>query len=148
MTFRVNAISDLNKLCGDGSAKYIYKRKSKRCLFGLFFRLKTGLLVLHPNEFLIFDCTVYPDCHSGNVIYLITCSRCSLQYAGETGQNINKRFHWHKVCFKNPQKHGFYYLIISIKECMKILHIQLKFRKKSDDKWRNVLGAQHHNMYQ
>ena len=36
--------------------------------------------------------TVYFACHSANVSYIITCSRCSLQYVGETGQKINERF--------------------------------------------------------
>ena len=36
------------------------------------------------------------DCKSGNLIYLITCSTCHLQYVGETIQQLNKRFGEHR----------------------------------------------------
>ena len=66
--------------------------------------------------------TVYLDSPSPNVIYLITCSRCSLQYAGMVGQKINERFNWYKACFQNPKNMTFivYYMIISIKQCVKM----------------------------
>ena len=35
----------------------------------------------------------YPvTCNSTNVVYLVTCSACHLQYVGETAQRINVRF--------------------------------------------------------
>ena len=64
----------------------------------------------------IFDCvvpsgTTYADCHSANVIYLITCSRCSSQYLRETVQKLKKRFNWHITSFNQCSKHGFYCIL-------------------------------------
>ena len=50
--------------------------------------------------------TKYVDCHSSNVIYLLTCSNCGLQYVGETSQQLNARFTGHRAGIKNPSKHG------------------------------------------
>ena len=36
------------------------------------------------------------DCKSKNLIYLITCSTCHLQYVGETSQQLNIRFQQHR----------------------------------------------------
>ena len=36
------------------------------------------------------------------MVYLTTCSKCKLQYVGETSQNFDKRFNWHNSCFRNP----------------------------------------------
>ena len=45
-------------------------------------------------------------CHSSNVIYLLTCSTCGLQYVGETAQQLNARFNGHRLGMKNPKKYG------------------------------------------
>ena len=50
---------------------------------------------VHRNQALIseiirfYDCivpvvTIYPDCHSSNVIYLMACNKCYMDYASET----------------------------------------------------------------
>ena len=36
------------------------------------------------------------SCKSSNVIYLITCRRCGLQYVGETGQALHMRVNGHR----------------------------------------------------
>ena len=41
--FLFDIISDFNKLCGDGSAKRIYKCNHKRCQLKTFFLLKKTL---------------------------------------------------------------------------------------------------------
>jgi len=38
------------------------------------------------------------DCSSSNVIYLITCKRCDIQYVGETGSTLRERFNNHRSC--------------------------------------------------
>ena len=50
--------------------------------------------------------TVYLDCHARNVVYLIPCDRCGLQYVGETVQTLAERFanYWYEV--KSPEKSG------------------------------------------
>ena len=80
-----------------------------RCQVKNIFLSKIGSLVLHLNKFLLV--LHYPDCHSPNVSYLITCSRCFLQYVGEIGQSISERFNCHKACLKNPKEYGFYLIL-------------------------------------
>ena len=36
------------------------------------------------------------DCGTENVIYLITCEKCGIQYVGETGQKVRKRLNNHR----------------------------------------------------
>ena len=45
------------------------------------------------------------NCTSSNVIYLITCKRCSMQYVGQTSQQVSKRMNSHRFdinSFINP----------------------------------------------
>ena len=51
--------------------------------------------------------SAYVNDHSSNVVYLITCNKCKLQYVGETSKNLNKRFNWHNSCFRNPNAYSF-----------------------------------------
>ena len=67
---------------------------------------------VHTYSKRIFDCavmngTTYVDFDSPNVIYLITCDRCPLQYIEERVQNLNERFNRHRTGFKKPRKCGF-----------------------------------------
>ena len=50
---------------------------------------------------------MYINCHSSNVIYLITCNDCHLQYVGETVQKLNERFAGHTIGLNKPDKYGF-----------------------------------------
>ena len=59
----------------------------------------------------MYDCvtppgTIYVDCHTSNVIYLLTCCTCGLQYIGETAQQLNARFTSHRSGIKQPDKYG------------------------------------------
>ena len=45
------------------------------------------------------------NCKSENLVYLITCKKCSLQYVGQTTQQVSKRMNSHKfdICnFVDP----------------------------------------------
>ena len=44
------------------------------------------------------------NCNSTNVIYLITCRKCRLQYVGETAQILRKRIRHHNSCINHPEK--------------------------------------------
>ncbi len=35
------------------------------------------------------------SCGSNNLVYIVTCKKCSKQYVGETTNSINKRFYQH-----------------------------------------------------
>ena len=78
----------LNSLCGDGKLKHIFKCKSKRCMLKDCFKTKDKVVSTSTKR--VHDCVVpdgstYIDCHASNVIYLITCNRCFLQYVGTAG---------------------------------------------------------------
>ena len=88
-----NSISNLNKLCGNGSCESIYKFKLK------ISKLKSNLIsrdkLANTSRKSIFDCVIpnraaYVDYSSPGMIYLINFKRCSLQYFRETVQNLNK----------------------------------------------------------
>ena len=75
--------------CGNGDLIGVKRCGSKRCLFQHKFFPKNKCI--SSVTFRDYDCivppgTIYLNCHSSNVIYLITCSKCSLQYVGETVQ--------------------------------------------------------------
>ena len=46
----------------------------------------------------------YVDCNSANLIYLITCDKCSIGYVGETMQKLRDRISHHRSCIKHPEK--------------------------------------------
>ena len=53
----------------------------------------------------MFNCVVqngfiFCDQNIPNMIYLINCNKCSLQYIGEPAQKLNKTFHWNETGFK------------------------------------------------
>ena len=104
-----NNIKDLMRACGNGSCIGIYRCNSKRCQFQHDFQPSDKVVSTVTKR--VYDCvvppgTVYLNCHSSNLIYLITCSNCCLQYVGETVQKLNERFNFHKTGFRHPQKHG------------------------------------------
>ena len=104
------SLKDISNNCGNGSSIHVYKCKSKRCLLNKCFSAKDKAVSSASKR--LFDCIVpagssYIDCHSANVIYLITCNNCHLQYVGETVQKLNERFGWHRSGFKYPDKYGF-----------------------------------------
>ena len=104
----------LNSLCGEGNERHIFKCKSKRCMLKDNFRAKDKVVSVSTKR--IYDCivpdgTIYIDCHTSNVIYLITCNKCCLQYVGETAQKLNERFNCHRSGFKHPDKYGFCHIL-------------------------------------
>ena len=89
---KLNTITSvLNKLCGDGFVKFIYKYKSKRCQMKNIFSARNRVLSTASKWFFETYAIVYLDCHLRIVIYLINCSRFYLQYLEEACQEINER---------------------------------------------------------
>ena len=41
------------------------------------------------------------NCGIDNVVYLLECDKCGVQYVGETSQKLNHRFSGHKSCIRN-----------------------------------------------
>lgn len=68
----------VNELCGDCSAKYIYKFKSKKCQGKNIFPAQDRVASTASKQSFDFVTPfdpVYLDCHSTNFVYVITCSR-------------------------------------------------------------------------
>ena len=87
-----NNVDGFNNL-GDGSLSHIFRCGSKRCQFQNKFVPVNNILSTTTNR--LYKCIVpagstYVNDHSSNVVYLITCNKCKLQYLGETFQNLNK----------------------------------------------------------
>ena len=65
-------------------------------------RCKTCPILRATDEFSshttgkVFKVNFRASCKSSNVIYLITCRRCGLQYVGETGQPLHMRINGHR----------------------------------------------------
>ena len=47
------------------------------------------------------------DCTSQNVIYLIECKRCKMQYVGQTNQQVSKRMNSHRFNINNYDSQGY-----------------------------------------
>lgn len=92
---------------GDGKAKRIFKCNSKRCELNPYFTPRNKAISTCTER--IYDCvtpagTMYLNCHSTNLVYLLTCETCGMQYVGETCQQLNSRFNGHRAGMKNPKK--------------------------------------------
>ena len=95
------------------------------------------------------------NCGSENVIYLIRCKKCNMQYVGQTGQTLRKRFANHKVSINknkpNPVARHFNQEGHNLQDCCITPIEQLSVRKdKNDNKfalikreiyWINILGT-------
>ena len=100
----------------------IFKCGSTRCLtcpklvqsksFQSNITHQTFEIINHPLENL--------DCHSQNLIYLLTCRNCSIQYVGETTIPLHKRINIHRTA-KTGCEH-----IIKHKECCKDSSFQIQ----------------------
>ena len=70
-----NKLSDLQKLCGDGTEKHLFVCGSKRCKLRHQFLARDRAVSSCTKR--IYDCitpptSVYINCNSPNIIYLIT----------------------------------------------------------------------------
>ena len=69
----------------------------------LFFeRVKQTILFFTTNEARKITNSI--SCHSINLIYLIECKRCHLQYIGETKRQLCERFGEHRLSILNHQQ--------------------------------------------
>ena len=55
---------------------------------------RTGKLKSHSNN-KTFNSMMKVDCQSSNLIYVITCKTCGIQYVGQTKNRLLTRFHGH-----------------------------------------------------
>ena len=101
------SVQSLENLCGDHTNTKIDAHNSK---YGcqLCHRLSTKDHFVSSSSHRIHQ-TIIPDnipsvdCNCSNVIYLITCRKCKLQYVGETAQFLRVRIAKHTSCINHPE---------------------------------------------
>ncbi len=96
------------------------------------------------------------DCKSRNVIYLLSCKKCSIQYVGETTQSLRERFGQHRnnvaknnkktlmVRHFNSEGHSVPDMSIRVLECLPVCDKQLVKAKltEAEDFWiRQLVSA-------
>ena len=102
------SIESLECMCGNGLGTKIKKHNSKHgCK--LCCNLSTKDHFVSSSTHRIYEALIPPDifsldCNSSNVIYLITCKKCYLQYVGETAQKLRERCTHHRSCMNYPEK--------------------------------------------
>jgi hypothetical protein len=93
-------LSDINMNLGDGSGTNIRICKSTRNCKSCNNLIPTDLIsstVTHRTyNIKNNDPPNYCDCSSSNLIYLLTCNNCCLQYVGQTVQPLRKRMNKHR----------------------------------------------------
>ena len=60
--------------------------------------------VTHKTYNVIFANEDLMDCGSENIIYLITCTRCSIQYVGETVNALRFRMNAHRQSIRDHKE--------------------------------------------
>ena len=101
-------VESLSSMCGDGENTKIVRHVSKhgcRLCYSISTKdhfVSTSTHRIYQSEIPVVTDSL--DCNSSNVIYLITCKKCSLQYVGETAQKLRERFNHHASCFRHPEK--------------------------------------------
>ena len=104
-------VESLEQMCGNGLNTKIKKHNSKHgCK--LCHHLSTKDHFVSTSTHRVYQAVIPPnighlDCNSSNVIYLITCKKCRLQYVGETAQKLRKRRNHHDSCFHHPEKDNY-----------------------------------------
>ena len=81
-------------------------------------------------------------CKSSNVIYLITCRRCGIQYVGETGQPLHMTIngHWYNNTHGRTEK-------FPVAEHLAVMAIEFTWscdvclRKIRESRWIRILGT-------
>jgi hypothetical protein len=85
-----NSINSINCL------KYSRPCRSKRCFTCNYIKSDSALYSTSNGQ--RFSLTHDMNCDSTNIIYLITCTKCKLQYVGETSQQLRERMTGHRSC--------------------------------------------------
>ena len=94
------SVEFLFSACGDGGSTKFKKCNSNKCTLANSF-FKTTDKIVSSVTHRTYSCTDYKKsyvtCNSSNIIYVITCLNCFMEYVGETVQQLNIRFATHRA---------------------------------------------------
>ena len=101
-------VESLESMCGDGNDTKIHKHNSKHGC-NLCHILSTKDRFVSSSTHRVYESVIpeevpFVSCNSSNVIYLVTCRKCCLQYVGETAQLLRERIRHHNYCTRHPDK--------------------------------------------
>ena len=128
-----------------------FKCKIARCKMCNFILDKNTFTSSISKE--TFSCKQSTSCITNNVIYLITCNQCLVQYVGQTGHNIQTRFrnHRYNIVHKNHSDtighhfntphHSIQHMKVQIIEQLKTNSLQ--HRLSRENYWINTLKTLH-----
>ena len=80
---------------------------SNRCLCCMSFIASPSFASYCTGRKFIFDRKGFFSCKSKNVIYLITCKKCGIQYVGQTTQALHCRLNGHRSAILGNQKNTY-----------------------------------------
>ena len=92
------------------------------------------------------------NCASKNIIYLITCQKCGMQYVGETSRELRHRLTDHRHCIRahvptpvgkhfNLPGHKLENLKITVLESLEATRGDWKLRREKELNWQLKLGT-------
>lgn len=79
---------------------YFYRCTSTNCVTCRFYTSDTNTFTSSANK-QTFTIENKVSCTTQNIIYLITCKKCHIQYVGETSRSLKDRLYNHISCIKN-----------------------------------------------
>ena len=102
------SVESLENMCGSGNHTKI-KRHASGDGCGICHQLSIKDQIVSSSthrihKSVIPDDIVHCGCNSSNVIYLLTCRKCGLQYVGETAQELRCRIGKHKSDIRHPER--------------------------------------------
>ena len=101
------SVEFLFNACGNGVSTKFEKGSSNKCILANSFFQTTDKIVSSVTH-RTYSCTDYEKSYvtynSPNIMYIITCSYCFMQYFGEPTQQLNTRLATHRASRKNKLK--------------------------------------------
>lgn len=147
----LNSVSSLGRFSAPaprGSFSLCTSKKCYACLYhsidGCSFKSE-----VYNTNFLIRQKVT---CASSNIVYLITCRKCKIQYVGETGRSLRDRLTDHRSSINTGKQtpigihfrqegHSFFDLKVTIIEQLTSGIEPTLVRKQREEFWQNKLGT-------
>ena len=99
------SVESLENVCGNGAGTKLHTCSNGCHLCHI---LSTKDSFVSSSTHRVYDAVIpneetYMDCKCSNVIYLLTCRKCRLQYVGETAQLLRERIGQHNSSIRHPE---------------------------------------------